>query len=185
MATTLGNQNMLERTWSEWYVQIVRRSVTAPPHASGQRFLRSVQIMKNRIKQYIQIAYVLVFSLFLFYKGRLSLQLEESFAGFEYEIRLGGSRSYVGTVASDGLIKFPWNPARRNGVFILELTKEEQIHRELIGLYPAHGRYFLYSDASEWKSAHVLYIFGFPFRETKIGQVITIDSFTDTETLKK
>jgi hypothetical protein len=130
--------------------------------------------MKNRFKRYITLTIVALFTVFLFYKDRLSLQIDEKYAGYGYDILLTQGGSYTGVVNSEGLIQFPWNPSRKNGILTIELKKNSQIHLDGLGISPAYGRYFLYEGSNRWHYGRVLYIFGIPIKETKIG-LVTIE----------
>lgn len=127
--------------------------------------------MKNRIKKYFALTIVALFAVFIYYKGHLSLQIDEKYAGFEYDILLTQGGSYTGVVNSAGLIQLPWNPFRKNGILTIELKKNSQIHLDGLVVSPAYGKYFLYENSNRWESGRVLYIFGIPIIETKIGHV--------------
>jgi hypothetical protein len=122
--------------------------------------------MKNKIKVYFLLTLVIGVCVCLFYRGRLSIKLDEKYTGLTYDIISTNGGMYNGIVNRNGLIKLPWNPNRKPSM-IKVLVEGEDIKPDGLWVSPPSGRYILYSDSYGWESARVFYMFGLKISETK------------------
>ena len=126
--------------------------------------------MKKKTKSTFSIISALTILVFIFYSGRLSLQVDRELAGFKYDILLNGNTTQ-GTIGSDGVIWLPWNPFRKSGLATIEFRKADVKHYSGLNISPSFGRHILYSDSSIWEYGHRLYIFGVPIREVQTRSI--------------
>ncbi|MCC5790767.1 MAG: hypothetical protein JJT75_14140 [Opitutales bacterium] len=126
--------------------------------------------MKSKIKRIASILGILFILIVMFHAGTMSLQIDEEFAGKEYEVLFNGT-TYEGLVNTQGIIRFPWNPFRQSGLAIIEIHRDEDNFAISHYFSPSYGKHIIFPHSSDSATGHVTNFLGIQIREVRQSNV--------------